>query len=191
MPNKIIKTKSFLLPLLFFMLLTAFVPIQKKKIFKNKKEAISIELPREWKVKTLDNDTYSQMIVFLENPKKKGDPYTTGVSITKITSMSRTYPQIKSDEDIVKLWYTATKQASQKHYLNEEVNFENLSLGNYKGIIVELILQPTQEMSLRHMYQAILAYKDDLYTIVLECPAENWKTYEPTFEAALASVVLK
>jgi hypothetical protein len=184
------KIKIFLPLIICLFLSSAFAPKQKLKRFKDKEENISIELPWGWHLKTTDDGNYNQMFVSIEDIKKKGSSYTTGVSITKIRSMSKTFTQVKSDLDIVKLWYGAVKLASQKHYLNEEVNFEKLTLGKYKGVIVETILQPTEHMTLRHMYQAILAHNDDLYTLTMECPAQDWNKYQPLFEAAIVSVEL-
>ncbi|MDQ3394841.1 MAG: photosystem II reaction center PsbP family protein [Bacteroidota bacterium] len=186
-----LKFNNTLLISFCFILFSGFIPGKKTKIYKDKEEAISIELPKTWHSVSLKQGNYSSMFISFEEIKKKGDLYATGVSITKIRSMSKTYSQVKNDADIVKLWYGAIKMVSQKHYLNEEVNFENLKIGEFKGIIVETILQPTENTYASHMYQAILAYNDDLYTLTLECPAQDWETYQPIFESAIASAVIK
>ncbi|CAN5132018.1 hypothetical protein BH23BAC1_BH23BAC1_00170 [soil metagenome] len=171
--------------------LCGLAPAKKFKTYKDKEETIFIDLPRNWYYTISDDGKSTQMFISAEELKNKIDSYKAVVSITRIRQMSQSFSQIKNDGDIVKLWYSAIKNASQKHYLTEELKIEKITLGNFKGIITESILQPVEQMAPRRTYQAILAHNDDLYTMTMECSAQEWENYHEIFNRAIASLEIK
>lgn len=142
-------------------------------------------------MKFIDHGKSSNMYISAEEMINKGDVYQTGVSIFSYANISKSFKMIKNDDDIIKLWYKAVKNASQKHYLNEEIEFRNITIGNYKGIISESIWQLSDKAEVKHVYHAILAYDDNLYTISLEAPVADWETYKEVYETALVTLELK
>lgn len=177
--------------LLTLIILSGFIPVKKFKTYKDTEETIFIDLPRNWHYKINHDGKSTQMFISVDDLNYKNESIKAVVSITRIKEMSKSFSQIKDDADIVKLWYSAIKNAAQKHYLTEELKIEKLSLGNFKGIITESILQPVEQIAPRRTYQTILAHNDDLYTMTMESPAQEWDDYKEVFDRAIASIELK
>ena len=161
------------------------------KKFKDEKKKIIIELPKTWYLKTLDDGKTVQMFISKELLLKTTDDFSTGVTITKIRRMSKSYTQISCDEDIVNVWLAAMIEAEKKYFKVEVVRTGGYASGNYSGKIREIKFQPDENMAIVHVYQLIVAHNDNLVSITFESPEKKWDIYNKAFKHGLMSLLIK
>lgn len=159
------------------------------KKFESKSKGISIELPKNWNYKSIDDGKTEQMFVSLEKIKKETDMYTVGVAFTKISRFSQSF-NVQNDDQIVPLWTYALKKQYESYHVFKPLTEKQCSIGDYRGVLSEYEFQPQAGIASIHVWQMTLAHSDNLVSITFECPAVSHEQYRMTFENAMQTISL-
>jgi len=182
--------KSLLL--IIALLVTAqFTSAQSLNTFSNPEKTVSIDLPADWHLQHNKEDRVMQMFISLEELVSDTTLFEIGATISKVEQVSKSYPSLITDHKIVIEWYTAYKRNGYDYIEFEEVDLQEVTIGEYKGLRSELIFRKNQFSKKIHLLQFVLAHDNNLLSVSLESPTKTWDDYKDTFEKAIASMKLQ
>lgn len=183
--------KSLLTLISLLFILTSIPAFAEPTSFSDEGENITVQLPEEWYSKIIDDGKTVQLFISREEVVEESDMFEVGATLNKIRRMSKSFEQMKTDADIVNMWYNGGVAQFKTYHVYEEVSREIIQIGDYKGVVSEVIFQPTEGSPTVHMYNCVLAYDDNLVTVVLEAYEDEWEDYKGIFAEVLNTLELK
>ena len=162
------------------------------RTFVDKEETISIELPKEWHVKLIDDGKSLNMFVSLQKIEKESDMFLVGATIRRIRGMSKSFEGVQSDGQwLAGFWSGALDESAKEAYQYKVISSKEHRAGQFIGIVREQELQHKPEFYKVKMYEIVVGHDDDIVTMNLEAPAVLFDEYQPIFERAIRSLVIK
>jgi len=156
--------------------------------YTDESETFSITLPKSWNVKKIDDDKTSQLFVSLEKIVNPSDQYTVGLTANFIRRISKTYENLKTDEQIINAWTNATISELQKNKEFEIISSGHWIIDNYKGYLFDIKFHPEKATNKIRTYNLILAYNDNLIVVTLEAPEASFDNYTKIFYEGISSI---
>lgn len=155
---------------------------------------IAITLPASWSSKHMDDGKTMNWFISLEPVVSDNDLFARGVTVRWIRRLSKTFPLDNNTdaEFLLGFWeaYTERLQSESKPVFKQSKGTSDITSGVWKGVVKTTELQAYVNSPRLTMFEVILARTDEILTIHLECPTDNWPVYEQRFRKALKGMEL-
>jgi tetratricopeptide (TPR) repeat protein len=154
---------------------------------------VKLTLPASWSTKHVDDEKTMNWFISLEPIQSDSDMYSTGVSVRWIRWMSASFPKLtdeKNTSTIVKFWRDFEKLQQIDPYKRTVLDSSAITIGAWKGEMLTIRMQLFEQSYELMKIDIALARKDEVLTIVMECPARYWPVYVERFKRALKTAVL-
>lgn len=166
---------------------------RRDSVFSTPDAAISITLPASWSTKHIDDDKTKNWFISLEPVVADTDLFSTGATIRWVRRLGATFPMMKGVEDtkaLVTFWrgYEAGQMGGFKMHYREQIDSAAFSIGEWTGELLTIKMQMLENSYELTKFDIALARKDEILTIILECPSQYWPVYRKRFEQALKSM---
>jgi tetratricopeptide (TPR) repeat protein len=166
---------------------------RRDSVFSTPDAAISITLPASWSTKHVDDDKVKQWFISLEPVVADTDLFSTGATIRWVRRLGTTFPAMKGVDDMKALltfWrgFEAGQMGGMKIFRREQIDSVAFRIGDWAGELLTIKMQLFENSYELTKFDIALARKDEILTIVLECPSQYWPVYRKRFEQALKSM---
>ncbi|MBU3700054.1 MAG: hypothetical protein FGM33_08610 [Candidatus Kapabacteria bacterium] len=163
---------------------------RRDSVFSPPDGVLSISLPSSWSVKHVDDGKAKQMFISLEPVVADTDMFSTGATIRWIRPVGEMFPSMKGATDraaLITFWrgYEAGMMGGFKPHSRQVQDTSAITIGEWSGEMTTQRLQLYAESYELTKFDAILARKDEILTVTLECPSKYWPVYRQRFEKAL------
>jgi tetratricopeptide (TPR) repeat protein len=167
---------------------------RRDSVFSSPDGALRISLPSSWSVKHIDDGKAKQMFISLEPVVADTDMFSTGTTIRWIRPIGEMFPSLKGASDraaLITFWrgYEAGMMGGFKPHSRKVQDTSAITIGDWSGEMTTQQLQLYAEAYELTKFDAILARKDEILTVTLECPSKYWPVYRQRFEKALRGMV--
>ncbi len=156
------------------------------KRFEDRSGRISLELPRRWFYKAIDEGPNKQMFVSVEKLASETDQFMTGVSTTFLDNL-QPFDHL-SDENLMKVLRHLMEKEGAKYNEFSVLSQEIFRISGYRGGMFEISFRITRNDELIQMYQLSLIAQSNLAIITYESPVAKWLDYRDTFLRSIETI---
>ncbi len=169
------------------------------KTFRDKKGILSIDLPKEWHIKTTDDDKVMQMFISAEKVEKESDMFTLGCTVTFIRRISKTVPGLegKDPEFVAGVWEAFYDKGAlgvrgyDNYFYHKELSNDAVTVKDRTLHQRIMDLQLSKDSYRLKSCVITTSFDDNICTIVYEAPAKEFDAFLPLFKRSIASLVFK
>jgi len=160
-------------------------------LFMDAKKQIAIQLPRSWHAISSDDGNTLVFRIARQTLGTVTESYAEGITIRYYRKASQFSTQKNpTPRMILDSWAATNLAASKSLTAYNIVHLEPLNIPGWTGELREITLQPSADPYRIHQYEALLARKDEIVTIVAEVAQPLWSVYHQRFLNAIRTIKL-